>query len=128
MPTTPQHTFPKAEKLCSDRAIEQLFAEGASTMKYPLRSVYRPNGGEQTHVLISVSKKRFKHAVDRNRVKRLIREAFRLNKQLLAPTAKLDLAFIFIGNRLPDFATISKSVTHILERINNDVNGSQSEN
>ena len=128
MPTTPQHTFPKAEKLCSDTAIEKLFADGQSVAKFPLRAVYRPNGGDVTRVLISVSKKRFHHAVDRNRVKRLVREAYRLNRQLLNVPQTLDLAFIFIGNKLPEYTSITKSVTTILERISDAASNSQSGN
>ena len=128
MPSTQQHTFPKAEKLCSDSAINKLFTEGQSVSKFPLRAVYIPTESDLTHVLISVSKKRFKHAVDRNRVKRLVREAYRLNKQSLTVPQKLDLAFVFIGNKLPDYASITKSVTTILERISNAVNDVQSGN
>ncbi|MBP5420392.1 MAG: ribonuclease P protein component [Bacteroidales bacterium] len=127
MPTTPQHTFPKAEKLCSDTAIERLFTDGQSVAKFPLRAVYRQNDSNVTRVLISVSKKRFHHAVDRNRVKRLVREAYRLNKQLLNVPQTLDLAFIFIGNKLPDYNAITKSVITIIERINSATNDSSTD-
>ncbi len=127
MPTTPQHTFPKAEKLCSDTAIERLFTDGQSVAKFPLRAVYRQNDSDVTRVLISVSKKRFHHAVDRNRVKRLVREAYRLNKQLLNVPQTLDLAFIFIGNKLPDYNAITKSVITIIERINSAANDSSTD-
>ncbi|MBR6250947.1 MAG: ribonuclease P protein component [Bacteroidales bacterium] len=127
MPTTPQHTFSKAEKLCSDTAIERLFTDGQSVAKFPLRAVYRQNDSDVTRVLISVSKKRFHHAVDRNRVKRLVREAYRLNKQLLNVPQTLDLAFIFIGNKLPDYNAITKSVITIIERINSATNDSSTD-
>lgn len=127
MPTTPQHTFPKAEKLCSDTAIERLFTDGQSVAKFPLRAVYHQNDSDVTRVLISVSKKRFHHAVDRNRVKRLVREAYRLNKQLLNVPQTLDLAFIFIGNKLPDYNAITKSVITIIERINSAANDSSTD-
>ena len=72
----------KNEKLKSQKAIEQLFAEGKSVSAYPLRMVYLDNQS-QLKVGVSVSKRNFKLAVHRNRVKRLLREGYRLNKNLL---------------------------------------------
>lgn len=81
----PVHSFPKSERLCSRKAIEALFASGnRSFTAFPLRVVYRQ--AEETQLLISVSKRHFKHAVDRNRAKRQIREAWRLNRDILTAT------------------------------------------
>ncbi|MCF1190377.1 ribonuclease P protein component [Mangrovimonas sp. AS39] len=77
------HTYPKAEKLKSKKLIEALFSEGKSVSAYPLRMVYIKTHFEDDipcKVGVSVSKKRFKKAVDRNHIKRLLREAYRLNK------------------------------------------------
>ncbi|WP_125718406.1 ribonuclease P protein component [Flavobacterium ustbae] len=79
-------TYPKNERLKSKTTIGLLFSEGKSVSKYPLRLVYRQaeaNSEEQTKVGVSVSKKYFKKAVDRNYFKRVLRETYRLNKHLL---------------------------------------------
>lgn len=82
-------TYPKHEKLKSQKHIELLFSEGKSVSKYPLRLVYVPvelEEGEKIKIGVSVSKKNFKKAVDRNHYKRLLRECYRLNKHLLIET------------------------------------------
>lgn len=78
--------YPKEEKLKSKIAIGQLFTSGKSVSKYPLRMVYIPLSNKEDVPLktgVSVSKKHFKKAVDRNYYKRLLREAYRHNKHLL---------------------------------------------
>ncbi|MBW1658007.1 ribonuclease P protein component [Flavobacterium quisquiliarum] len=78
--------YPKNERLKSKTTIGLLFSEGKSVSKYPLRLVYRQaeeNSEEQTKIGVSVSKKYFKKAVDRNYFKRVLRETYRLNKHLL---------------------------------------------
>ncbi len=79
-------TYPKNERLKSKTTIGLLFSEGKSVSKYPLRLVYRQaeaNSEEETKIGVSVSKKYFKKAVDRNYFKRVLRETYRLNKHLL---------------------------------------------
>ncbi|GIZ08109.1 ribonuclease P protein component [Flavobacterium sp. UMI-01] len=78
--------YPKEEKLKSKIKIGLLFSEGKSVSKYPLRLVYYAGAvGEdtRTQIGVSVSKKNFKRAVDRNYFKRVLRETYRLNKHLL---------------------------------------------
>lgn len=77
--------YPKNEKLKSQNAIDLLFSQGKSVAKYPLRLVYVeiPSAEEKLQIGVSVSKKYFKKAVDRNYFKRLLRESYRLNKELL---------------------------------------------
>ena len=125
--TQSRHTFKKAERLCSKKHIETLFAgDNRSLTAYPLRAVYTETGEEKivnsdVHLLISISKRHFKHAVDRNRVKRLIREAYRLNKGLLLDylpeDRHLDLAFIWMSDELSDFPTVESKVKSLLQRI-----------
>jgi ribonuclease P protein component len=79
-------TYPKNERLKSKTTIGMLFSEGKSVSKYPLRLVYRQaeaNSAEKIKIGVSVSKKHFKKAVDRNYFKRVLRETYRLNKHLL---------------------------------------------
>ena len=123
-----RHTFRKAERLCSKKHIETLFAgDNRSLTAYPLRAVYTETEEGKTidnksvYLLISVSKRNFKHAVDRNRVKRLIREAYRLHKELLLNDlpegCHLDLAFIWMSDELSDFPTVESKVKSLLQRI-----------
>lgn len=95
-------TYPKNEKLKSKITIDLLFSKGKSVSKYPLRLVYIESdygieeGSEQKiKIGVSVSKKYFKHAVDRNYFKRVLRETYRLNKHLLVDNLDKKYAFMF---------------------------------
>jgi ribonuclease P protein component len=93
-----QFTYPKKEKLKSKTTIDLLFSEGNSVSKYPLRLVYVENKEEKTELIkmgVSVSKKYFKKAVDRNYFKRVLRETYRLNKHLLIGNLEKPHAFMF---------------------------------
>lgn len=102
-----QFTYPKSERLKSKTTIDLLFSTGKSVSKYPLRLVYVPvdlPDEEPIKLGVSVSKKYFKKAVDRNYFKRVLRETYRLNKQLLLPTGQQRYAFMFFyqtSDRLP---------------------------
>ena len=116
------YTFSKEEHLCSKRHIALLFSKGSSFNLYPLRFVYYtpqdlPSG--QTQVVISVSKRYFKRAVDRNRLKRQIREAYRLNKHLLYQNPSQSprlLGILYIGKEKKSFQNIQKKLILGLER------------
>jgi ribonuclease P protein component len=89
--------YPKAEKLKSKTAIDLLFSEGKSVSKYPLRLVYNLGNLDESQKIkmgVSVSKKHFKKAVDRNYFKRVLRETYRLNKHLLLDN--LDQPYVFM--------------------------------
>jgi ribonuclease P protein component len=77
--------YPKSEKLKSSKTIDLLFSGGKTVAKYPLRLVYlkTENQDEKLKMGVSVSKKYFKKAVDRNYFKRVLRECYRLNKHIL---------------------------------------------
>ena len=95
-------TFTKEERVTGKRRIETLFAQGNSFMAYPFRVIYLervPYPLTLASILITVPKKRVRSAVQRNRVKRLAREAYRFNKHILTPIALredkgIDIAFI----------------------------------
>jgi ribonuclease P protein component len=90
--------YPKEEKLKSKITIGLLFTEGKSVSKYPLRLVYCQQKKEESQLIkigVSVSKKYFKKAVDRNYFKRVLRETYRLNKHLLLPHLDEPYAFMF---------------------------------
>ena len=92
-------TYPKSEKLKSKNTIDLLFSEGKSVAKYPLRLVYvEGDFGENIPLKIgvSVSKKHFKLAVDRNYFKRVLRETYRLNKHLIIENMDKPYAIMFL--------------------------------
>lgn len=95
-------TYPKSEKLKSKKTIDLLFSEGKSVSKFPLRLVYvesdygiDKDSEQKIKMGVSVSKKYFKHAVDRNYFKRVLRETYRLNKHLLTENLDKPYAFMF---------------------------------
>ena len=91
-------TYPKSEKLKSKITIDSLFSKGKSVAKYPLRLVYVENTEANAEVIkmgVSVSKKYFKKAVDRNYFKRILRETYRLNKAILLENNEKNYAFMF---------------------------------
>lgn len=116
------HKLPKEERLCSKKLIEELFRKGSSFNLYPLRFVLVKHTQPQSlspQVLISVSKKSFKKAVDRNRLKRQLREAYRLHKQMLWVSGQCPvqmLGILYIGKEKKPFKIIEKKLISGLER------------
>ena len=120
-------TLSKRERIVSRKLIEQLFSKGSSrsTSAFPLRIVFmdkaREEGEAVVQILISVSKRHFKRAVKRNRVKRQIREAYRHYKHILAnrvPEDKsLAIAFIWQADELFDSQQVKRSVRRLLEKV-----------
>lgn len=117
---TTKHKFPKLQKLCSKKSIERLF-EGGDGSKgvsaFPVRAVFAANDEECTKVLISVSKRRLHHATDRNRAKRQLREAWRLNNDILAETPTLNIAFIWLADTPQPSSLIMRKMKNVLHRI-----------
>ncbi|WP_417352932.1 ribonuclease P protein component [Flavobacterium alkalisoli] len=94
-----KYTYPKEEKLKSRNTIDLMFSEGRSVSKYPLRLVYIPLPETEENPIkvgVSVSKKHFKKAVDRNYFKRLLRETYRHNKHLLLENIPGNYAFMLM--------------------------------
>lgn len=120
-------SFRKAERIVSQKQIDELFGShrSQSMAAFPLRAVYiikeRQEGQQPVQILISVPKKRLHHAVDRNRTKRQIREAYRHHKQLLADTIgsqqAVDIAFIWLTDQLQPSPQIDNCVKNLLQRI-----------
>ena len=91
--------YGKKDKLKSKKTIERLFNEGRSITVYPLRLVYLETEFKDSSILktgVSVSKKHHKTAVSRNRIKRLLREAYRLNKQKFFNNSSTSYAFMIL--------------------------------
>ncbi|GAB2492724.1 ribonuclease P protein component [Algoriphagus taiwanensis] len=111
--------LPKSERLNADKLIKELFNEGSSFFLYPFKVVFlakEKREGEVNQILISVSKKKLKKAVDRNRVKRKIREAYRLNKHKLSPEG-IVLGFIFVGNPEMNYSEFEAKMIASLEKL-----------
>jgi len=118
-------TFGKAERLNSKIQIGELFAKGDPFFKYPFKViVHRQNetGKPLVSILITVPKRNFKKAVDRNRIKRLIREAYRLNKHIIYEhlgqnNIRLNLAFIYTAKSILSYQEIERKIILILQTI-----------
>ncbi len=110
-------SFPNTEKLKSQKLIERLFLEGNSISVYPLRMVYIESG-TNLKIGVSVSKRNFKRAVDRNRIKRLLREGFRLNKSTYFNkiTTPYALMILYIGKDGTDFDSVNTAMNQLLTR------------
>ncbi|WP_045689548.1 ribonuclease P protein component [Hymenobacter sp. AT01-02] len=126
-PGARSYSFPKEEHLCRKKLIDELFGRGSSFGLYPLRIVWLPTADATTdapQVLVSVSKRNFKRAVDRNYFKRLMREAYRLNKYRLleAPGGHRvgQLAIIYTGKEKKPFTLVEKKLISGLERLLTD--------
>ncbi|MDR3218405.1 MAG: ribonuclease P protein component [Dysgonamonadaceae bacterium] len=117
-----RNTLKKEERISAQKEIDLLFEKGASFVSFPLRVVYlveKPLSGASVAILVSVPKRKFKRAVKRNRIKRLVKEAYRRNKHPLVNhfqenTSGLLLAFLFVGNALCGYKEIESAVGRIL--------------
>ena len=124
LPMPKRFGFPKAEHLKSRKQIDALFAEGKSVSVFPVRAVYKFSKAEEAHVKagVSASKRHFKKAVDRNRIKRLLREAYRLQKEdLILKTTEAGLSgivfFLYTDKNMADFTTVKDAVGGCLHRL-----------
>lgn len=120
-------TFKKEERVTGKKRIENLFAHGQSFLAYPFRIVfyeYKCAQPELVSILISIPKKRLKRATERNRMKRLLREAYRLNKYLLQSALlleghRVDIAFVYVKDEPAGYEIVEKSVRKSLREISN---------
>lgn len=127
-----RYTLGKDDRLKSRKAIEFLFTKGKAFSIFPFRIFYTilPGADDQLNKLqagFSVSTKNFKKAVSRNRIKRLMREAYRLQKnelshQLKNSTSKLSVFFIYTDKEIPDYKTIADKMQSCIKRLQKIVN------
>jgi ribonuclease P protein component len=120
-----QFTLGKQERLKSRKLIEQLFKEGKSFAMAPFRVYYLSveSAISSLQFGVGVGTKNFKKAVDRNRVKRLTREAYRLQKitlqeKLQTKNIQLNLFFIYTAKELPEYKDVYKKMGSILKKLN----------
>ncbi len=111
------YSFNKSEKLCHDVDIEALWKEGKRFTVYPLKVVCREREeGYGIKVLIIARKKQFRHAVDRNRWKRVMREAYRLQKHTLDGW-NMDLCLMALGTDLPEWRKVYDKMGEALSKL-----------
>lgn len=121
-----KNTFPKIEHLYGVKRIERLYTQGKAFVSYPFRVVFLLVNNEDEAVavraMVSVSKKKFKNAVDRNRVKRLMRETYRLNKSELTQFAvennlKIHVSFQYIAEEILTFQEVNLKMQKALDKL-----------
>ena len=119
------YTFKKEERLCNKKLIDELYHNGSSFLCYPYKVSWSitDNGIPPARVVFAVAKKRFKTAVDRNLLKRRMREAYRLHKQqflyqqLISSNKKLLLAVSYIGTDITDYAFMERKMLKLFVQL-----------
>ncbi len=129
-------TFGKDEKLCSRRLIDQLYAEGHRLMAFPYsvqwmsveggKVVESPSGHLACQVMIVAPKRKFHHAVDRNRVRRLTRECWRTRKELLyefldGQGMSIVLSLVYIHNEIMTFDQLGHKMDKLIAALEKDI-------
>lgn len=121
--------FGRDEKLKSRKAIHTLFSGGNRISHFPFRGLWHTISDDPNiRVAVSVSSRNFKKAVHRNRIKRIMREAYRLNKGLLIVNEKekrgLHVMIIYTGIEMPEFSDVEKQIKGLLKKISAGINES----
>lgn len=120
---TGRHTLPKAERLAGRSDIGRLFAHGEAFLVYPVKCTYLFHGDGLNRVMVIAPKRNHKRAVARNLLKRRMREAYRLHKEMLDEAGegsglKVDLALSYVAKGEPlDYRTIERAVVSILNKL-----------
>lgn len=123
-------TLGKNKKLKSRKVISQLFVEGNMVKSFPLKMIFLPIENEEdaiTKVAFSVPKRNFKHAVDRNRIKRLLRESYRLNQQAFFEGDKsvYHVMFIYMSREMPTQQQIDLKLKKLFSKFNSSKTSSK---
>lgn len=128
------NTFNKEERLCSKKLLDLLFKNGSSFLLYPFRITFLFVAEPCRHpaqVVINVAKKRYKHAVDRNLIKRRIREAYRQQKQttlypvLLNQPNLLLLSIQFVGKEKYEYSIVEKKLNQAIKKLITQFNANE---
>lgn len=123
----PDYSLKKSERLCNKKAFEQLFDNGITQFVYPIKAIYECSPSlEATIILVAFgsSRKSFKNAVDRNKIKRLIKEAYRKNKHILIPLIEnslLNIMFLYTAKEIVTYHKIERALIKILNEISSNL-------
>ena len=123
MSTTPRYFYRKADKLKSKKAIDMLFGKGNSFSNFPFKVIWLPeNKKALLQTAVGVSSRNFKKATDRNRIKRLMRESWRLQKSklqshLLKQNVQLSVFILYMGKDVPDYELVFEKISIIINRL-----------
>ena len=120
------NTFPKQNKLCGQERIAQLYKQGKRFTSWPLRVTYMPSNSPNSQVLVWAPKSLFKHAVQRNHLRRLMREAYRLHQDILSAKRSISdsgllIAFNYMDKEPQPYSVIEKAVIKALRKINDQM-------
>lgn len=129
------NAFPKSQRLKSRKKLQQLFSQGKSVRVYPIRLVYlvEPYSSGEVKCSVGVSSKYFKKAVQRNRIRRLMREAYRLQQHEIknfaaANNKAIALFFLYIGKEMPTYAQVFECVGNLLKKVFSSQNAMDTQN
>jgi ribonuclease P protein component len=119
------NSFPRNQRLKSKKISDLVFDKGGKAKAFPVIARFLDTALPEpvaVQVMVTVSKKKFKRAVDRNRVKRLLREAWRLEKpdmenRLTADEKQRAIVFIFVGNELPEFEEVQSAIASLVSQM-----------
>jgi len=112
-------TLKKSERLSQEKLIQELFDKGSSFYLYPFKIFFIPSDGPITQVMVTVPKSIFKRAVDRNTIKRRIREGYRLNKTRLLPDKFFSIAYIYTAKEILPSALIHQKIILSFDKLKN---------
>lgn len=121
--STVRYFFRKSDRLSSRKTIEELFSKGNSFSHFPFKVIWlQQNNKPVLQLAVGVSTRNFKKATDRNRIKRLIREAYRLQKgslhdQLQAKERQLSVFILYVGKDIPAYSLVSEKIAVLLKRL-----------
>ena len=123
-----KHTFGKSDRLKSKQQIEQLFVDGNCFTEFPLKVLWRLSNAKESpiQIALSVPKKKLPKAVDRNYIKRLLRESYRqqnegLKLMVIEKEKQLQMIFIFLDTRLWSFPELDNKISLTLERLQKEL-------
>jgi ribonuclease P protein component len=121
--TAQRYFYKKEDKLKSRKAIDEVFSEGKSFSNFPVKVIWIPSNSRAVlQAGVGVSSRNFKKATDRNRIKRLMREAYRLQKSILqdhleAHQKNMSVFFLYVGKELPEYHLLFEKMGSALRRL-----------